>query len=321
MSPYLSAILRCHSYLDAGGQQLADTLSIVNGGLTQEDVDHWWNGDLIKVDGTFGSLLLASERVESIQGRLEELYRGWPALADCEDLWRVEFLMTMERLNLATEDDISELGRRVQSEDGKDDLPASQMKHPAHHAPPAESLVLHVAEDAKGMTVTANGKEIRFRASHGKPTKEMQIVRVLIAKYPEGATAAELLRAAWPDAPKAAENLKRLGAITGTLRNKARNVGLPEDIFPRITSTTLKAVKFCYVISCGKIEGGDVFKTKADCFSNAKEYDKNQGVEQWEQDPSLSQYSKKASEDRRHRRVQVEFSGDDDFCAEEKTSA
>ena len=137
------------------------------------------------------------------------------------------------------------------------------------HTPPAESIVLHVSQDAKGMTLTANGKKIRFCASKGKSTKEMQIVHLLINRWPKGASAAELITAAWPDHTKNTANPKRLVSMAGNLRSKARDAGLPEDIFPKIMLGTLKDAKRRYAISCGKIEGADVFRTKDDRRTHA----------------------------------------------------
>lgn len=66
-----------------------------------------------------------------------------------------------------------------------------------------------MSEDAAGMRLTANGREIRFRKSKGNPSRQMQIACLLIAKYPEGASVAELLRAAWPD-DIPGENMEKL---------------------------------------------------------------------------------------------------------------
>ncbi len=128
--------------------------------------------------------------------------------------------------------------------------------------PAAESIVLNVSENANGMTLTANGKEIRFRASKDKPTKEMQIVRVLIAEHPKGATAHELLVAGWPGQAYR-ENLDRFAlrliSAIGTLRGKARKRGLPENIFPVVSKKSIyDGARFA--LTCRAIEGAEEFR-------------------------------------------------------------
>ena len=286
-------VLQGHSYLDAGGQLLADTLSVLNGRLSQKDVDHWLHGgNAIEVDGTFESLVLAGKHVEHMLNRLDDVFKGWPPRVVFEQHCIGECLLTLKRLNLATEDDIRELDRSfevVDKENAASDVPEAQLQgkpglppesrsdaHAEGRAPtdstPAESIVLHVSQDAKGMCLRAGGKEIRFSARKGIPTKQMQIVRVLIAKHPKGATAAELLAAGWPKETQDKDHVKKLAlclvSAMQTLQNKAEKCGLPENIFPLVNMKSIYN-SGSFALTCRAIKGADEFLDLDDWHSRA----------------------------------------------------
>ncbi len=131
-----------------------------------------------------------------------------------------------------------------------------------------EKLTIEVREDAEHLSLVAEGKRISFRIADKQPSRQVQIVRTMIARHPKGATIAELLSAAWPDAPKDPANLKRLGALMGTLRSKAREAELPENMFPEISKKSIDPARR-YAIKCRNIVGGEVFMAKGDYRSRA----------------------------------------------------
>jgi hypothetical protein len=154
----------------------------------------------------------------------------------------------------------------------RDLLTWTQGVEPQAAATPPPPSVLNVSDDGKTMCLSAGDKEISFRYDKkGKPSKEMQIVRTLIAKHPKGATVAELMGAAWPGEQTDPKVILRLIAMMGTLREKAQRVGLPKDIFPEITNKTIKASpKAKYELTCRTIEGAEELRRRRDFSLHAR---------------------------------------------------
>jgi hypothetical protein len=130
----------------------------------------------------------------------------------------------------------------------------------------------------KGIRLSANGRTIEFSGKGRKPSNEIQLIRLLISKFPNhkersenkriGLLVSEIFKEMWPEILHAdRESVSESGVVKSKmqclvamgkkLRDKASTAGLPEDIFPKFSSATLRDPQYPYALTCRGVTGAD----------------------------------------------------------------